>query len=65
MKPTPLNTVKTKFESKAKLVDKLLPHLKKKEGEDKDAFKKRLLSASCTRLLRLHARTEKSASEKK
>lgn len=56
MKKNPMTIVKEKFESKEKLIDKLMAHLNKKEGEAKDAFKKRIGKMSNTKLLRLSER---------
>ena len=53
---SPLKEVKAKFESKKKLVESLVSHLEKQEGEKQDAFTKRLMKASNSRLLKLHRR---------
>lgn len=69
MKKSPLAQVKEQFGSKEKLVDALigLPasviERSADEGEDKDAFRHRLLVASNTKLLRLH-RIGKSVSDR-
>ncbi len=54
MRFTPLQEVKQKFESKQALVDKLVDGLDKPEGVGKDEWKKALLKASNTKLLKLH-----------
>ncbi len=59
MKKSPLAQVKEQFGSKEKLVDALIKlpasviERSADEGEDKDAFRNRLLVASNTKLLRL------------
>lgn len=69
MKKSPLVLVKDQFGSKEKLVDALiaLPESVFDRGEDgeddKDAFRKRLLGAANSKLLRLH-RTGKAVSER-
>ena len=50
---TPLQTVKEKFGSKEKLVSQLITHLKANDGESKDEFKKRLMTVSNRKLLKL------------
>ncbi len=60
MKKSPLAQVKEQFGSKEKLVDALIKlpasviERPSDEGEDKDAFRNRLLVASNSKLLRLH-----------
>jgi hypothetical protein len=56
MNTSPLKTVKAKFGSKEKLVDQLLGSLEREEGVTKDSLKKRLLSASNSKLLALSKR---------
>jgi hypothetical protein len=66
MKKSPLAQVKDQFGSKEKLVDALiaLPESVLDRGEDdKDAFRKRLLGAANSKLLRLH-KTGKAVSER-
>ncbi|MFH1262347.1 MAG: hypothetical protein V1495_02745 [Pseudomonadota bacterium] len=53
-----MQTVKTKFGSKEKLVEKLSGKLKKREGESDSALKKRLLKVSSNKLLHLHVRID-------
>lgn len=61
MKKSPLAQVKEQFGSKEKLVDALIKlpasviERPSDEGEDKDAFRSRLLVASNSKLLRLHS----------
>jgi len=55
---SPMLLVKEKFETKAKLVEKLMPLLSK-EGVSKDTLKNKLLSASNKKLMKLHARFSK------
>lgn len=61
MKKSPLAQVKEQFGSKEKLVDALIKlpasviERPADEGEDKDAFRNRLLVASNSKLLRLHS----------
>ncbi len=53
--PTPLQRVKKQFGSKEALVDQLVDQLERKDGENGDDFRMRLLSVSNKKLLRLHA----------
>ena len=55
---SPLQKVNQQFGSKEKLVSKLVGALSADDGESKDQFKARLLSASNRKLLRLQARAE-------
>ena len=55
-KKSPLGEVKGNFQAKEKLVEKLLASAKKREGESKDEFKKRLLKVSNSKLLKLNKR---------
>ena len=64
MKMTPLQIVKGKFEKKAKFVDALLGKLEKREGESKDAFRKRMMKVSSAKLLSLQARLEEKSTTK-
>ena len=61
--PAPLATVKAKFETKDKLVDQIVGLLSKDSDEPKDDMRKRLLSASNSKLLKLHGAAN-SAQEK-
>lgn len=59
---SPLMRVKEQFGSKEKLVDALVAMpakvLPRRDGEDKDAFRTRLLTAANSKLLRLHERAK-------
>ncbi len=55
---TPLQTVKSKFESKDALVTKLLPLLDRKAEETEAQFKERLMRVSNKKLLTLMKREE-------
>ncbi len=55
---TPLQTVKSQFESKQALVSKLLPLLDRPEGEDNTVFEQRLLRVSNKKLLTLWTRAQ-------
>ncbi len=55
--PSPLATVKAKFETKDKLVDQIVGLLSKDSDESKDDMRKRLLSTSNAKLLKLHGAT--------
>lgn len=55
---TPLQTVKSQFESKQGLVSKLLPLLDRPEGEDDKNFEQRLLRVSNQKLLTLWKRAQ-------
>ena len=52
--PAPLAIVKAKFENKDKLVDQIVGLLSKDSDEPKDDLRKRLLSTSNSKLLKLH-----------
>jgi len=52
--PAPLAVVKSKFESKDKLVDQVVDLLAKDGEESKEDLRKRLAPASNKKLLRLH-----------
>jgi len=54
-KATPLQTVNTKFGSKAKLVDQLYTKVERHDSESDAEFRERLSRVSNKKLLRLHA----------
>ncbi|MCS6913182.1 MAG: hypothetical protein RMK29_04850 [Myxococcales bacterium] len=62
LKKPPLMRVKEQFGSKEKLVDALVAMpakvLPRRDGEDKDAFRARLLTAANSKLLRLYERAK-------
>lgn len=60
-KKSPLSLVKEKFESKEKLVDALVAmpaKILERDEEDKDAFRKKLLSAANGKLLKIYERSQ-------
>jgi hypothetical protein len=62
-KLSPLQTIKRDFNSKKDLVDKLVGAVERFEDEDDAAFRSRLMSVSNKKLLRLHATSQRVASE--
>ena len=52
----PKAKVAKEFDSKGKLVDRLLGQVERREGESKDDLKKRLMKVSNQKLLRLQKR---------
>ena len=65
MNLSPIKTVKEKYGSKGKLVDALAGKLEKRDGEGKDALKKRLIRVSSRKLMNLQKRIEKTESSAK
>jgi thioredoxin-like negative regulator of GroEL len=58
----PIASVKESYQTKEKLVEKLISVLKKDEKESKDEFKKRLLKVSNKKLLNLERRSGTTSS---
>ena len=56
---SPMGNVKEKFESKEKLVEKLIGLIPKNDSKSNDEVKKSLLKTSNKKLLKLHSRFSK------
>jgi hypothetical protein len=66
-RPAPLQEVKTRFENKLKLAEALMDKIERPEGEDDEAFARRVRTMSNSKLLRLfdtHALVEREFTNK-
>lgn len=62
-KPSPMQTVKAKFEKKLVLAEKIIPFLERKVNETDEEFKKRMSTLSNTKLLKLNVMVEEFTKE--